>query len=239
MPQGQIRGNRQKEKWMEKSITLYVFILLVLLSMGCSSSKVELPLETTPLDTEIDINLSADEAKRMVLDAERDIKILKEQEGDGDAVFIGNFGVSPVYGLELSNRNQLESKLSKYFSQELMKYFLMTHEIVCTEKECGNYGDSEGQYIVDTEGNFEMIEQTEQYSVLQVPFTFKGINENGEFRDTNGTYTFTKYDDGYLITAISQEYNDNLYNYDSDLLVIPEEEFNTIQDIEDDLTRRN
>lgn len=169
--------------------------------------------------------MSLEDAKQIIFEAEAYIKSLKEQSGDNE--LIGYFGVSPVYSLAASDRVALESQLSKYYSKELLKYVLITHEIVCTTQKCGNYSDSEGQYVVDIEGKFEMKEQSAQRILVQVPVKFKGINENGEFPDSYSTYTFSKSNEGYLITSISQEYNDQLYNYDNDLLVEMEEEQDT------------
>lgn len=213
--------NLKKTKYKLGFVVL-LGVILILLAAGCSSKHEGIqPVNANQQAPELDKLLSLEEAKRIILQAEQDLTLLKEQEGDSH--LIGHFGVSPVYSLASPSRQELENALSKYFSQELMKYVLITHEIVCTETECGNYGDSEGQYVVNTEGNFEMLEQTEQRAVIQVPFTFEGINENNEFPDTTGTYTFVRQSNGgFLITDISQEYNDQLYNYEEELLVDPD-----------------
>ncbi|WP_334078129.1 DL-endopeptidase inhibitor IseA family protein [Paenibacillus sanfengchensis] len=216
-------------------------VILLVAAVGCSSKSAV--LNGGPSNGQKDEAqentakqpLSLEEAQKRVLETERVIKELKEREvEDKNSPQIGYFGVSPIYGKFV--RSDLENELSAFFSRDILVYVLATHEIFCSPERCGNYGDSEGQYFVDSDGNFKMVEQTADRTVIEVPFKFEGIDENGTFTDSPGIYTFSRQEDGYRITDISQEYNDELYKKKdpSELLVTPEDEMGWGTDDVDD-----
>lgn len=222
-------------------LQIVAVMILLLAAVGCSSKSTAPnagPSNGQKGETQENTAkqpLSLEEAKKRVLETERVIKELKEREvEDQDSPQIGYFGVSPIYGKFV--RSDLENELSAFFNRDILVYVLATHEIFCSPERCGNYGDSEGQYFVDPDGNFKMVEQTADRTVIEVPFKFEGIDENGTFKDSPGTYTFSRQEDEYRITDISQEYNDQLYKKKdpSELLVTPEDEMGWGTDDDDE-----
>ena len=200
---------------MTRGIQALMWILVVsIVLVGCISKSGD---ESVIQPSESKNKVSMEEAKKLVLESEEWLKRIKEH-GIGER--IGDFGVSPIYGLEDPSRDNLETELLKYFSKDIHKYVLATHEIFCTAELCGVYGDSEGQYQVDVDGNFSIKEQTEAYIDLNIPFIYEGLpSDYQDLSPSFGVYRISKNQGDLLIVKISQDYNDQLYNYEDDLLV--------------------
>jgi len=194
---------------MKKFSPALIVVLVMILSAGCNSND-NTKAATSQVATEKQ-GLSLDEVKTFILKSE---DLLQEMKAAGSDVPIGSFGVSPLYGLAEPDRGKVSEKLSKYFAKDLYPYVLATHEIFCSEKLCGLYGDSEGQYVVQPDGIFSIQSQNDKEVKIQVPFLFEGLpSDYQDLGPSYGTYTISKRPSGPLITLITQEYNDKLYNY--------------------------
>lgn len=207
---------------MNKSIFLYFIISIVLMfSMGCKSNVGDVKNNSITNDSKIattdnsasredihNININQiNQAKSFILNSEK----LFSHDFDYQSI-LGYWGSGAVYKLKKdSNINDLENKLSKYFDQRLIDYVLYTHEILIVNAVCGFAPDNDqGRYYVNPNGTFSIVNQTKNFVEISVPYRYKGLDEKVT-KESYGTYTLVKQNNGLLITKISQEFNDSLY----------------------------
>ncbi len=219
----QVTGNIKRVKLLGIFAAAFLFV-------GCSAQDEDLP-EETPQDAaevysmeeetgnqeaepEIDnAALTEIEAEQIVRKADQTIQMIMEKP----KIFFAE---------EPPNEEEVKAYLSNYYAPDILDYVFFVYRIEIEDGKCfsqysNRYYDRYPIFYMDIEGDMKIVGQGDGYYDVSVTFEHKW--KRGWWIEEEGTVRIEKNETGdWLITGMSQWYNDFRYYYMPEMDYFPE-----------------